>query len=181
MLDKFKKLLKAESEEMKKGTEEAADVALQVGSESLEAIKTEFESFKAAANGLLKQAEAERDELKTKLQAATEALAKVAEEKAQMVASAKAKASAERKAKIEAAIGKNEKADALFSATEQMEDAAFEAIVTALQTSVEVEANSEMFTEQGASASVDVTKVADNGDMKRLEAAIAAEMGITAR
>lgn len=57
---------------------------------------------------------------------------------------------AERKAKLVSAIG-TEKADTAFEAVKGLEDAAFAAVVTAMATSVEVEANSTLFKETGVS------------------------------
>ena len=62
-----------------------------------------------------------------------------------------------RKAKLEATLG-SEKVNAVFEATKELEDAAFNAVVTAMATSVEVEAQSELFKEAGVAGDAEPAK-----------------------
>jgi GTP cyclohydrolase III len=65
---------------------------------------------------------------------------------------------AARKEKVVASLG-TERADALLKVTEGMDDAAFEAVVSALGVSAAVEAASPLFKEVGVDAKADATKV----------------------
>jgi hypothetical protein len=170
-----------ESEEMKKDEAQASETSLTITGQvvadltaGMEKLQADFEAFKTEANALIAQADAEKAELKKQVET-------LVVEKAAMIADAAAKKLATRKAKVEAAIGENERAAKLLTATEQMEDAAFEAIVAALETSIDAEAKSQMFTEAGVAASADVTKVAEGSGTKKLQALIEAELGITAQ
>lgn len=62
-----------------------------------------------------------------------------------------------RKAKLEATIG-SEKVNTVFEATKELEDAAFNAVVTAMATSIEVEAQSELFKEAGVAGDAEPAK-----------------------
>lgn len=64
---------------------------------------------------------------------------------------------ATRKAKLDAAVG-TEKSTAAFEALKGLEDAAFNAVVTAMATSVEVEAQSELFKEAGVAGDAEPAK-----------------------
>lgn len=151
------------------GTVEAA------APEAVVALQAEFDAFKATA-------EAQHTELaaalETALNAVKEADAKVAEMQAALDAVAEeqekalkaaeeAKASA-RKQKVEAAVG-TEKAPALLTATNELDDAAFDAVVSALSMAVDTESKSKMFTEKGAAAEVDPNAVEEiSAEMKIL-------------
>lgn len=147
------------------------EAASEVAPADLAALQTEFDAFKA-------QAQADQAELSTALETAVNAVkeadAKVAEltaaaealqaeltqlKAAQAEAEAKAVAQkqAARKAKIVAAVG-TAKADSLMEATSGMEDAAFDAVLSAMTGAVASEAKSQMFTEVGATADVDPSK-----------------------
>lgn len=136
------------------------------------ALQSEFDAFKLEA-----QAEQERmaTALETAANAVAEADAKVAQAEARAAElqaaldavaveqEAALKAAQEaalnvRKQKIEAAVG-TEKAPALMAATSNLDDAAFDAVVSALSLTGDVESKSKMFTETGATAEVDASKV----------------------
>jgi hypothetical protein len=123
--------------------------------EALTSLQAEFDAFKLEASAQTAELSAA---LETALTAVKEADARVAElsaaveaavaEKAAMVAkAAEAKANA-RKEKIVAAVG-TARADALFAATSNLEDAAFDSVIGALVTSASAEASSKLFTEVG--------------------------------
>lgn len=169
MLDKFKKFLnKKEDPEMK---DEKATQALTIqvdASEAkaeLEKIQADFEAFKTEANALIAQADGQVAELKKQVEA-------LVAEKAAMITEAAEKKLSARKEKIVAAIGTT-KAEGVMAATKDLDDASFEAIVSALTTSVDAEAKSEMFTETGASAEADASKVVD--PVEKLAANLAAQ------
>lgn len=106
----------------------------------LAALKTEMDSFKAAA-------EAMKAEYEEKLSAYAEA-----EEKAKADALA-TKMAARRKA-AEATMG-TEKASAFMAATEHMDDATFESLCNVFTTNATAEAESEMFQEVGVETKAD--------------------------
>ena len=146
MLDKLKKQLGIK--------ESATDVDMA----AFEDIKVQFsqlqEQFTAQGTELANLVaqvatfEAEKAALETALSTAIEhsqALEAAAKEAADKLLADKM---ADRKAKLVSAIG-TEKADAAFEAVKGLEDAAFAAVVTAMATSVEVEAKSELFSETG--------------------------------
>lgn len=106
----------------------------------------------ATATESLANVQAQFAELTSKYEAAQAALNAIEAEKAALVADAAAKKLAARKERIEMAVG-TEKAPALLAATEKLEDEQFEAIVGAMAASFEVEASSKMFKEVGVTAS----------------------------
>lgn len=119
----------------------------------LDAIKAEFGVQLDAANAALA-------ELTGKYEVATAQLAAIAAEKAELVANAAAAKLAARKEKIVAAIG-TEKSDALMTATEGLDDAQFNAVVSAMAGSVEAEAKTDLFKEVGVTADADASKVTE--------------------
>lgn len=162
MLDKFKKLLGASPEAA--AEEQTETLTLKIDATDvkaeIEALQEQFASFQAEANALLAAAEADAKELKEKLEAAQAVIAAVEAEKAQMIADQLAAKLAARKEKIVAAIG-DEKADGLMAATEGLDDAAFNAVVSALVGSIEAEAKTDMFKEIGVNAEVDTAALED--------------------
>lgn len=148
---------------------------VEVTAEAVTTIQSEFDAFKLSA-------EAEKLELSTALETAMQAVkdADVAVAALQAEVAAlkstvdEAKVSAEqtkattRKEKIVAAVGTT-KADALFTATESLADEQFNAVVESLTSAASVESKSKMFTEQGAAAEVDPSKVVEQStEMKIL-------------
>jgi hypothetical protein len=102
-------------------------------------------------------------------EAAQAALNALTAEKAELAAKAEAAKFVARKEKVVSAIG-SEKADGLMLATQGLDDAAFDAVVSALAGSVDVEASKGLFTEVGVSATADTTKiVAESPEMKILK------------
>lgn len=154
------------SDEMKK-TETQADMsAVEMAAQ----LKQAQEAFSAQAADMQAMQEL-MEEMSSKLEQASAALAATEAAKAALVAEAAAKRLTARKERIEAAIG-TEKAPALLAATETMEDAAFEAVVSALAGSVEQEAKGKMFTETGVAAEAKPVVV---DPVQKLAAAIAAQ------
>jgi hypothetical protein len=172
MLDKFKKLLNVQPAQAE--VVETREQAVVPQAELDNAI-AEFDTVVSDLQAQLKEATTSLDaatvalaELNSKYEAATAALAAIEAEKAEMIAQAAAAKAASRKEKVVAAIG-TEKADSLLLATEGLDDAAFEAVVSALVGSVEVEAKSNLFKEVGVAAQADATKVnEESAEMKIL-------------
>jgi hypothetical protein len=148
------------------------------------ALQAEFENFKTNANELQAMVEADLAEATSKLSEALEALAaaqaQIAELQAQLdattaiaeeaVESAEELRAKARKEKLEALVG-TDKAATLMVALADTEDAQFDAVLVALGAKVEEEAASEMFTETGATASVDASNVVEESEtMKILKA-----------
>ena len=108
-------------------------------------------------------------EMTTNYEAAHTALNIYIAEKADLAVKAEVAKFAARKEKVVSAIG-TEKADGLMLATQGLDDAAFDAVVSALAGSVDVEASKGLFAEVGVSASADTTKiVAESPEMKILK------------
>jgi hypothetical protein len=159
----------APAEVVEQAVEAAIDNAVELTVDSavladfasqLEAIKAEFEVEKASYHASLA-------EVSAKLEAAHAELAAIAAEKAELVATAAAAKLAARKEKIVAAIG-TEKADALMVATGSLDDAAFEAVVSAMTGSMDAEAKSSLFTEVGVTAEADAAKVVEESAEMRI-------------
>ena len=102
---------------------------------------------------------------------------------AEMAANAKAQAEAEaknikmaaRKSAIEMNVGTG-KADALLGATENLDDTAFAAIMSAMETNAKAEAESPLFKEQGVDGKVeDVSKLTETKEMTALKKKYAAK------
>jgi chromosome segregation ATPase len=160
MLDAFKKRLG--------GSVAEAVVALAAH----EALQQEFAAFKAETEKTLEAALSQKQEVEAALQAAQaeaetvkaqlaelqQFAAQAEAEKARLQQEAEGARLQARKEKIVAAVG-TARADALMTATEQLDEAAFTAVVSALNVSAEVEKQSEMFTEKGVAAEADPAKV----------------------
>lgn len=102
-------------------------------------------------------------------EAAQAALNALTAEKAELAAKAEAAKFVARKEKVVSAIG-TEKADGLMLATQGLDDVAFDAVVSALAGSVDVEASTNLFKEVGVSANADTTKIVDESpEMKILK------------
>jgi hypothetical protein len=102
-------------------------------------------------------------------EAAQAALNALTAEKAERAAKAEAAKFVARKEKVVSAIG-TAKADGLMLATQGLDDAAFDAVVSALAGSVDVEASTGLFKEVGVSATADTTKIVDESpEMKILK------------
>jgi DNA repair exonuclease SbcCD ATPase subunit len=152
-----------------------------VVSASVEALQVEFDAFKASSETALADAAAQLQEVSTALETAVAAVAEadakaaglqaqleaVNAEKIAAEAEAAAKRLTARKEKIEAAVGTS-KSDALMAATESLDDAAFDAVVSALSLSVDAEGKTGMFKEVGVAAEADAAKVEESAEMKIL-------------
>lgn len=155
--------------------------AVEPVSADVEALQADFEAFKTKSEAALAEVSAQLTEastaLETAVNAVAEADAKVAELEAKLAAANAEKVAAEvaaaekrllaRKEKIEAAVGTSN-ADALMAATQSLDDAAFDAVVSALNMSVDNESKSGMFSEVGAAAQADAAKVEESPEMKIL-------------
>lgn len=140
--------------------EAAAEVTEQLSQMRIAEAKAEqLAAELATAVNALTEMTAARD-------AAQAALDALSAEKAEMLANAAEAKMAARKEKVVLAIG-TEKAEGLMLATQGLDDAAFEAVVSALVGSVEAEASTSLFSEVGVSASVDASKIdAESPEMK---------------
>lgn len=123
-------------------TEQAAAPA-----ENVAELQAQMESATAALTTL----QAQFAELSEKYEAAQAALNAVEAEKAELAQQAADKELAERKEAIVKAVG-TEKAEAVLAVTKDMPREQFNTIVSAMATSIDTEAKSPMFTEQGAAA-----------------------------
>lgn len=174
MLDKFKKLIGSDQEAKQEDN-------LKVDSEAIAALNAELDQFKLEASQLLEASKLENEKLSADLKTTQEALI---EAKGKLKEIEEAKAAAEKQAletklairreKIVAAIG-TDKADGLMAATEGLDDAGFDAIVSALAGSVKAEANTELFKEAGVDAKA---KSPVTDPVARLKQAIDAEMNL---
>lgn len=170
MLDKFKKFKffsEVKEPEMEQEDTQADLSAVDVN-EQLAAANEALASNAVA----MKEMGEKLAEMSAKFDAAQTALAAVEAEKAAMLAEATEKKLSARKEKIVASIG-TAKAEGVMAATKDLDDAQFEAIVSALATSIDAEAKSEMFTETGASAEADASKIVD--PVEKLAANLAAQ------
>lgn len=167
MLEKFKKKLGIEGQAQEVASVEAAAADLS----AIQAELTEALSQVTTANELIAEMTeahaAEVANLKAEIEAAKAALDAIEAEKAEMIAKAEAAKLAARKEKVVAAIG-TEKAEGLMAATGHLDDAAFEAVVSALAGSVEAEASSDLFKEVGVDAEVDAAKVVEESEEMKL-------------
>ncbi len=160
MIDKFKKFFNV-VEETKMGVEEQgaqAEMSVANMAAELSALQASFASQSESFAALAQQ-----------LADAQAALSAVEGAKAALEAEAKNKQLAARKQRVEMAIG-TEKAPAMLSATEQLDDAQFEAIVSAMAMSFETEANSQMFKEAGVTAKAEAVADEESLEMKIIKA-----------
>ncbi len=158
-------------------TDEKNKIVLDANTITAETVKTLTEATEAALNDL-SAAETLLSEQVTTIATLTEqlataqaALAAVEGAKEAALAEAKAVKAAARKVVVVGAIG-DAKADAFLAATQGLDDAAFEAVTSALVGGVAAEADTALFKEVGVDANVDPTKppVAESGEMKILKA-----------
>jgi len=113
----------------------------------------------ATSTSALTELQASFAELTTKFEAAQAALSIVENEKKELATKAAEARLVARKEKIVAAVGTSQ-ADALMAAVGGLEDAQFNAVVSAMATSREAEAQTEAFQEVGVSGNADASKVA---------------------
>lgn len=142
---------------------------------TVDAMKAEFDEFKQTAEALLAESEAKTKSLTEQLEAANalvadfRAAAVMAEaEKLQAVADAAAAKLAGRKEKLVALLG-TERADALLTVTENMEDAGFDAVVSALGVGAAAEADAPLFKEVGATVEADAAQIVETAEMRALK------------
>lgn len=159
------------------GTKPEQDVEAVVAAATA-ALQADFDSFKATAEELLAaeteqltEAKAALAEAATLIETLQAEVATLKGETEKAVVDAETMRKNARLAKITEAIG-TASAAALMAATEALDDAAFEAVVSALNGKTEAEAKSALFTEVGVAAEVDTTKVTteESAEMKLLKA-----------
>lgn len=169
---------------IKPKAEEGAGLVVKLNTEDIQAaidaaiaeLRVEFDAFKQTAEELAAHEQeviaamaAELDATKAALVEAQAALTAATAEKTAAEAAALATKLAVRKEKLVASIG-TERADALLKVTEGMDDAAFEAVVSALGVSAAVEAASPLFQEVGAEGKANAAKVTEESpEMKILK------------
>lgn len=165
MLDALKKAMGAKSE-LKLTVDTTAIQA------ELDSLRAEFAEYQADANGLLEVAQRDNEQLATALAATQEKLDAALADLEQLRAAAMsaedaaAKAAAEAAAlrtatrleKLTEAVG-TEQAPNLLAAFNDLDDARFDAVLSALQGKAAAEAKSDLFNELGATGDVDASKV----------------------
>lgn len=155
MLDKFKKLLGAAPEA------EAVVEAPVVEAQAVEtALADDMQAKLAQLTVDIEVAAGALATMTANYEAAQGIINALTAEKAEAQAKADVAKFAARKEKVVAAIG-TEKADGLMLATAGLDDAAFNAVVSALAGSVAVEASSKLFSEVGVAAEADAAKVVE--------------------
>lgn len=173
MLDALKKRFFATQKEevtMTKETVQPELTAEKVAESELAAHLENVTDINKAQAAKLAEALNSITELNSKLIIAQAELAEIESAKAALIAEAASKKLAARKEKVEMVIG-TVKAASLLSATEALDDVAFDAVVTALAGSVEEESKGKMFKELGASGTTDASKVVEeSAEMKALKA-----------
>jgi hypothetical protein len=170
----FKHGVEAQEQVVTEEVQEAVEpVEAVVETPVVEAVATEVVEPAAAleaAQAAMTEMSGKVAELSAALASANALLVEMQAEKVAMIAEAAAKKTAARKEKVEAAVG-TLKAPSLLAATESLDDAAFDAVVSALATSVDAETQSPMFKEVGIAAEVDLTKVnEETAEMRILKA-----------
>jgi len=164
MLDKLKKAAKqvftAQTDEVMPILAEVINEDIKLDSEGMQAefsaLKTSFDSQASVLGKLTEEfskLQAEASNYKQELDAALSLINSLEKENKDTKMSA-------RKSVVEASIG-TEKAGAFLAATEGLDDAAFNAIASALASSLEVEANSPMFKEVGVTGKTQGEHVAN--------------------
>lgn len=127
---------------------------------------TELAAQLASQSTVLADLQASFAELTTQLAEAQASLAAVESAKQELLASAAAAKLAARSASLVAAVG-TDKAPALLANLSVLDDAAFESVVSSMNTNLSVEAESPMFKEVGVTAVVDATKVTEESSLTR--------------
>lgn len=179
MLEKLRKALGGEPTKPAETLEVKLDTAeIQVAIEAaVNEVRVEFDAYKQSADAAMAEAadkvtalQAELAEMAGKLAAAQAALDAADEEAMKAAAEAAALKLAARNDRVIAALG-TERAAAVMKATEGMDDAAFEAVVTALGVGAAAEAAAPLFNEVGVDAQADAGKVVEESkEMKLLKA-----------
>lgn len=128
----------------------------------LSELSTKFAEAEAVNLALTEQV----SQLASQLQESQSKVAELsAKAEADLAAAVKAKADA-RMAKLVDTVG-TVKADTLFAATKDMDDAGFDAIVNAVAATYESEKESPLFKEVGAAAEVDVASVTEKSALQK--------------
>ncbi len=161
---KFSKQPSGEKVEMTKTT--LPDMALET---QLAAALSQITNQQADFQALTEMVE----ELSAKFEASTKALAASELTKASLVAEASVKRLKARSEAITKAVGTS-KLESLMTATENLADAQFEAIVSAMAASFDAEAKSPMFQEAGVGGETKV--IVEQDSVTKLAAAITAKI-----
>lgn len=166
MLKKLQKYFNPASAEQQ---EEVKTMAVENNAEMAAELKVAKETLVSQAADMQALTELV-EELSAKFEKTQAALDASEGAKANLVADAKAKQLATRKAAVEAAVG-TEKAEALMTATETLDDIQFNAIVDAMAKSFDIETKGSMFKDVGVAATADATKVVEeSAEMKLIRA-----------
>lgn len=177
MLDALKKALGHKTVEATMEVKLTAEDVMAAVQAAVAELKVEFDTYKTTADAAMAEAaekvtglQAELADMAAKLAEANAALASAETAKVAAAAEAAAAKLSARKEKLVAALG-TERADALMKVTEGMEDAAFDAVISALGVAASVEAEDPMFNEAGVDAKADAGKVVEESkEMKILRA-----------
>lgn len=145
MLNKLRKVFNSEQQEEVMETNQTQTEA-SVPYAEMAALRTSYMSQQTELQAMLAAKQALEAELKGFKEAAQVALEQV-----------KAVKMAARKAAVEASLG-TEKSVAVLAATESLDDAQFESIVSAMATTLTKEADTSLFKEVGVDAKADASK-----------------------
>lgn len=159
MKNLFKKFYKPAEADNK---EEAEHMATKEGQPVMAADNkvAEMAALLESATTTLASTQKQLAELATQYAVAQSALQSAEDAKAALVADAAQKRMSARKESIVASVG-TAKADALLAATDNLDDASFNAVVSAMSGTYEAEAKTAMFKEVGMAAKTDPSAVAE--------------------
>ena len=172
MKNLFKKFYKPAEADNK---EEAEHMATKEGQPEMAADNkvAEMAALLESATTTLAATQKQLTEMSAKFEQAQTALQSAEDTKAALVADAAQKRFSARKEAIVASVG-TAKADALLAATDNLDDASFNAVVGAMAGSYEAEAKTEMFKEVGIATKTDasavVTEPEESAEAKMLKA-----------
>lgn len=155
MKSALKKFFNTASADNKEGAETMATKEGQTEM-AAENKTAELQALLESATTTLSATQSKLSEMTALYESAKSSLKGFEDANAALVAEANQKRLDARRAKVEASVGTS-KAPALLAATESLDDAAFEAIVSAMSTNLDAEASTESFKEVGSSAPEDKT------------------------
>jgi chromosome segregation ATPase len=115
----------------------------------------ELSASLATATDAIAANETKLSEVLAQLEAAHATLAAIESDKASLIAKAVEAKNLTRKEKVEATLG-TDKAESVLAATASLDDAAFDAVLSAFSANFEAEANSPSFQEKGITADKEV-------------------------
>ncbi len=176
MLNELKRFFKTTSTEQLEVTNDEGNASMTVDNATQDpqpnAANAELTAQLAAVTSALADKEAALTKLTADFTAMQSTLANIEKAKEELIIKAKEEKLAARKAKVELAIGTT-KAEEILNATNSLDDASFESVLSAFSASFELEAKSKMFVETGvtpdnsADASADEKPVHFNTYIKK--------------